>query len=89
MEIETSEHNYLSAKQAKELANLAIKDIAANEYDTKQVLKQIEDAAHDGSFEIETYNDDKIRQTLVLLGYDCSEAYTTDFGNIYMKVSWS
>ena len=65
----------------------AQKEIAAKDYDTRRVLKQIEEATQNGSFEIQTYDDHKIRQNLCLLGYKCSEPFKS-WNDVYMKVSW-
>lgn len=78
---------YLSAEKAKQMTLEAQKEIAAKEYDTKCILEQIEEATQNGSFEIQTYDDDKIRQNLVLLGYKCSEPFKS-WNDVYMKVSW-
>ena len=78
---------YLSAEKAKQMTIEAQKEIAAKEYDAKCVLEQIEEATQNGSFEIRTYDDDKIRQNLVLLGYKCSEPFKSR-NDVYMKVSW-
>lgn len=79
---------YLSAEKAKQMTIEALKEIAAKEYDTKCVLEQIEEAAQNGAYQIKTYDDNKVRDNLILLGYDCSEPveYRND---IYMMVSWS
>jgi hypothetical protein len=78
---------YLSAEKAKQMTIESQKEIAAKEYDTKCVLEQIEEATQNGSFEIQTYDDNKIRQNLVLLGYKCSEPFKS-WNDVYMKVSW-
>ena len=78
---------YLSAEKAKQMTIEAQKKITANEYDTKCVLEQIEEATQNGGFEIRTYDDDKIRQNLVLLGYKCSDPFKS-WDDVYMKVSW-
>jgi hypothetical protein len=78
---------YLSAEKAKQMTIEAQKEIAAKEYDTKYVLEQIEEATQNGSFETQTYDDDKIRQNLVLLGYKCSDPFKIR-DDVYMKVTW-
>lgn len=79
---------YLSAEKAKQMTLEALKEIATKEYDTKCVLEQIEEATQNGTFEIQTYDDKKIRDNLVLLGYNCSEPFKS-WNDVYMKVSWS
>lgn len=79
---------YLSAEKAKQMTLEALKEIAAKEYDTKCVLEQIEEATQNGVFQIKTYDDEKVRDNLVLLGYDCSEPFESR-NDIYMLVSWS
>lgn len=78
---------YLSAEKAKQMTIEAQKEIVAKDYDTKCVLEQIEKATQNGIFEIQTYNEDKIRQNLVLLGYQCSKPFKS-WNDVYMKVSW-
>lgn len=79
---------YLSAEKAKQMTIEALKEIAAKEYDTKCVLEQIEEATQNGVFQIKTYDDNKVRDNLVLLGYDCSEPFESR-NDTYMMVSWS
>lgn len=79
---------YLSAEKAKQITSEALKEIAAKEYDTKCVLEQIEEAAQNGAYQIKTYYDNKVRDNLVLLGYDCSGAFESR-NDIYMMVGWS
>lgn len=78
---------YLSAEKAKQMTLEALKEIAAEEYGTKCVLEQIEEATQNGSFEIQTYDDKRVRDNLVLLGYKCSEPFKS-WNDTYMKVSW-
>jgi uncharacterized membrane protein YkoI len=78
---------YLSAEKAKQITLESIKDIAARDHDTKCVLEQIEKEAKSGSYEITVYNDDKVRNNLTLLGYNCSKPFNS-WNSIYMKVSW-
>jgi 2-methylcitrate dehydratase PrpD len=79
---------YLSAEKAKQMTIEALKEIAAKEYDTKCVIEQIVLATQNGSYHLVTYNDDRVRENLVLLGYKCSEPYQLRM-DIYMRVSWS
>lgn len=81
-------NRYLSAEKAKQMTIEALKEIVTKEYDTKCVLEQIEEATQKGTFQIKTYDDKKVRDNLVLLGYDCSEPFESR-NDIYMMVSWS
>lgn len=81
-------NRYLSAEKAKQMTIEALKEIAAKEYDTKCVLEQIEETVQNGAFQIETYYNEKVRDNLVLLGYDCSESFSS-CTDTYMMVSWS
>lgn len=80
-------NSYLSSDKAKQMTLEALEMIAANEYNTKCVLDQIEEATQNGSFQIKTYNDNKVRDNLVLLGYNCSEPFESQ-NDIYMMVNW-
>ena len=79
---------YLSAEKAKQMTLEALKEMAAKEYNTKCVLEQIEEATQNGVFQIKAYDDNKVRDNLVLLGYGCSEPFESR-NDIYMMVSWS
>ena len=78
---------YLSAEKAKQIALEQLKENASNEYETKVVLEEIEDAARCGFFEMETYDNKVVRDNLTLLGYNCSEPFI-HWGSTCMKVSW-
>lgn len=78
---------YLSAEKAKQMTIDVLKEKAAKEHDTKCVLEQIDEATQNGVFQIKSYDDKKVRDNLVLLGYYCSEPFESR-NDIYMMVSW-
>lgn len=87
MEKHSNSSRYLSAEKAKQMTSEALKEMAAKEYNTKCVLDQIEEVTQKGEYQIKTYNDNKVRDNLVFLGYDCSEPFQS-WDDIYMMVSW-
>lgn len=84
---EEFENDYMSADKARKISLESLKKNISEEFDTKRILEKIEVASHNGSFEIETYDDEKIRKNLTMLGYSCSEPFK-GWGDVYMKVTW-
>jgi len=78
---------YLSAEKAKQITIEAQKEILARKHDVECVLSQIEEAARNGSFELQTYNDDEMRNNLIVLGFSCSPPFKTWLDE-YMTVTW-
>ncbi|MEQ8473634.1 MAG: hypothetical protein RIC35_20720 [Marinoscillum sp.] len=83
-------HRFFTPAMAKETADNAKKEFAAKEYETKQVLDEIKEAAEHGQYSLETYHDENIAKNLRLIGYDVSDGYKESgrYGDHYMTVSW-
>ena len=83
-------HRFFTPSMAKETADNAKKEFAAEEHETKQVLDEIKEAAEHGQYSLETYHDENIAKNLRLLGYDVSDGYKESgrYGDHYMTVSW-
>lgn len=82
-------HRFFTPSMAKETADNAQKEFAAKEYETKQVLDKIKEAAELGEYSLETYHDENIAKNLRLIGYNVSDGFEGRFHQHYMTVDWS
>lgn len=81
----------MTAEEAyKESLKTQLKLIAESS-EIREVFEKIKDSVSQGEFKCHYYNDDEIRKSLRLLGYDVSEVWIDSrwYGDEMMTISWS
>jgi hypothetical protein len=80
----------MDAKQAKEETLKRLNEIETNTFAMRETLKEINNAIKDGRFKCNIFDDDKLRESLKLLGYQVSDMWREErwYKTEYMTVSW-